>query len=282
MSGPVPRVKEPHLAGRWYPAGAAALADAVRAMLVDAGPPQPGVRAVIAPHSAYERSGPIAARAFAAAGGGHARAIVIGPTHHAPFRGAAVLPMDAYRTPLGRVAIDTTAIPPGPLVRANPAVFMREHAIEAQLPLLQVADPGCAVVPLLVGRLEPGDAEALADLLRPCLVPGTLVVVSSDLVHYGRRFDYLPVPPTDAAAVAAAVGRLDDGALECIVARDAAGFVRHVDETGATICGRRAIEILLRALPPGATGTRLAHGTSLEFGGDFTSTVGWAAVAFAA
>jgi len=158
---------------------------------------------------------------------------------------------------------------------------MREHAVEIQLPLLQGLAPECALVPLLVGSLEPGDAAALAAALRSLLEPGTLLVASSDLTHYGRRFDYLPVPPTDASAVAAAVRRLDEGALERIVARDADGFAAYVERTGATICGRHPIEVLLRALPAGARGERLAYTTSLEVTGDYEHTVSYAAVAFA-
>jgi AmmeMemoRadiSam system protein B len=166
-------------------------------------------------------------------------------------------------------------------VRPNPAVFMREHALEIQLPLLQGLAPGCALVPLLVGALAPGDAAALAAALRSLLGPGTLLVASSDLTHYGRRFDYLPVPPTDAETVAAAVRRLDEGALERIVARDADGFAAYVERTGVTICGRDPIEVLLRTLPAAARGERLAYTTSLEVTGDWESIVSYAAVAFA-
>jgi AmmeMemoRadiSam system protein B len=89
------------------------------------------------------------------------------------------------------------------------------------------------------------------------------------------------VPPTDAATVAAAVRRVDEGALERIVARDADGFAAYVERTGATICGRSPIEVVLRALPAGAFGERLAYTTSLEATGDFEHTVSYAAVTFA-
>jgi AmmeMemoRadiSam system protein B len=108
------------------------------------------------------------------------------------------------------------------------------------------------------------------------------VVVSSDLTHYGRRFDFLPVPPTDPAAVARAIRGLDDGALDRILAGDAGGFARYVDETGITICGRRPIEILLRALPAGARGERVAYATSLDASGEWDHVVSYAAVAFSA
>jgi MEMO1 family protein len=284
-TGPVPRIKEAHLAGRWYPADAAQLANEVRTMLARGGPAMPGALALLVPHAAYQYSGPTAATGFAAAGGRFARAIILAPSHFARFRGAALLPMTGYRTPLGVVALDApaaAALAGSALVRANPAVFMREHALEIQLPWLQALVPECPVLPLLVGDLEPGDAAALAAVLRPLVVPGTLVVVSSDLTHYGRRFDYLPVPPTDATTVAAAVRRLDDAALDRIVARDADGFVAWADETGATICGRNALDVLLRALPATARGTRVAYATSLDATGDYEHTVSYAAVVFTA
>ena len=285
MSDPVPSVKEPHLAGRWYPGEPDVLARTVRDLLAAGGAARPGVVAVIVPHAAYQYSGPTAARGFAAAGAGVRRAIVLAPSHFSGFRGAAVLPMSGYRTPLGVMPIDADAVAAlraVPLVRANPAVFMREHAVEVELPLLQGLAPDCTLVPLLVGALDPGDAATLAAALRPFLAPSTLVVVSSDMTHYGRRFDFLPVPAVDAATVAAAVRGIDEGALERIVARDADGFVRYVADTGATICGREPIEILLRALPASARGERLAYTTSLEVTGEWDHTVSYAAVAFTA
>jgi len=90
------------------------------------------------------------------------------------------------------------------------------------------------------------------------------------------------VPPTDATTVAAAVRRLDDAALDRIVARDADGFVAWADETGATICGRNALDVLLRALPATARGTRVAYATSLDATGDYEHTVSYAAVVFTA
>jgi AmmeMemoRadiSam system protein B len=246
------------------------------------------VFAIIVPHAAYTYSGPTAGRGFAHAGGaGRRRALVLAPSHFAAFRGAAVLALDGYRTPLGVVPIDAEGVETlarSPLVRPNPAVFMREHALEIQLPLLQVLAPGCALVPCLVGSLEPGDADALASVVRTFLTasPETLVVVSSDFVHYGRRFDYLPFPATDAATVAAGIRRLDEGALAHVLAPDAAGFARYVAETGATICGRAPIEVLLRALPAGSRGEEVAYATSLDSSGDHTHTVSYAAVAFSA
>jgi AmmeMemoRadiSam system protein B len=275
-------VKEPHAAGRWYPAEPARLAATVQSLLGVGGAPRPGVVGILAPHGPWAQAGAVAARAFAAAGACQ-RALVLAPSHFADFAGAAVLPYAGYRTPLGLVALDEpacAAVARAPMVRANPALFMREHAVEALLPFLQSTAPGATVVPLLVGRLGAGEAEALATHLRAIVEPGTLLVASSDLVHYGRRFGFLPVPPDDPATVAAAVGRLDETALERLVARDPNGFAAFVAESGATICGRDALDVWLRALPADARGERLAYTTSLAETGAHEQTTSYAAVAF--
>jgi AmmeMemoRadiSam system protein B len=169
-----------------------------------------------------------------------------------------------------------------PLVRANPAAFMREPGIESVLPFLQGAAVDAPVVPVLVGRLAAGEAAELAAALRPLLDDGGLLVVSSDLVHYGRRFDFLPVPSDEPAAVVAALRALDDATLARVVAVDADAFAAHVAAAAPTVCGRHAIEVALRAQPPGTRGERLAWGTSLEPGGDAAQVVSWAAVRFGA
>jgi AmmeMemoRadiSam system protein B len=252
--------------------------------LLAGGAPRAGARAILVPHAAYRSSGTVAARAIAAVAPGVRRAVVLAPSHFAQFRGAATLPMRAYRTPLGPVELDgerAAVLARLPFVRANPAVYMREHGIEIELPLLQTALPGATVTPVLLGTLAPDECAALAAAVRTLLDDETVLVVSSDLVHFGRRFDYLPVAPTDAATVAAVVRELDDAALAPILAGDADGFVRWAGETRAPICGRQAIEILLRSLSPGLRGELLARGTSLDADGVHDHVVGYAAVAFA-
>jgi AmmeMemoRadiSam system protein B len=282
VSDPLPRVKEPHLAGRWYPADAAALAVRVRALVVARGVRR--VAALVVPHGPFDHSGAVAGAGYACvAAMPPRRAVVVGPSHYATFRGACVLPVAGYRTPLGVMPVDAPAVDAlgrTPGVRANPAVFMREHALEAQLPFLQTLAPEATLVPLLIGTLEPGEAGALAAAIRPLLDVETLLVVSSDLVHYGRRHGFLPVPPTDAGAVRAALDALDGTALAHLAAGDADAFVRWLDETGAVVCGRHAIEILLRALPEGMRGECVARGSSLDTTAVHDAVVGYGAVVY--
>jgi len=281
VSDPLLRVKEPHLAGRWYPADPAALASRVRS-LTPANRAARRAMALVVPHGAFDQSGAVAGAAYGVVEPPR-RAVVIAPTHFASFHGACVLPVTGYRTPLGVMPVDdvaTETLARAPGVRANPAVFMREHAVEAQLPFLQTLAPGATLVPLLLGTLEPGEAAALAAAIRPLLDADTLLVASSDLVHYGRRHGFLPVPPTNAEAVRATLGALEDDALARIVSGDADAFARWADESGAPICGRQAIEVMLRALPAGTRGECVARASSLDVTATHDAAIGYAAVVF--
>ena len=71
-------------------------------------------KALVAPHAGYAFSGAVAAAAFATLMAGTAqairRAVVIGPSHHAAFRGIAAPTAEAFATPLGRVPMDRDAL----------------------------------------------------------------------------------------------------------------------------------------------------------------------------
>jgi AmmeMemoRadiSam system protein B/AmmeMemoRadiSam system protein A len=276
----------PAVAGTWYPAGAGALAREVDALL-DRAPAPPeggagGVVALIEPHAGYVYSGETAARGFRwLRGARYERVLLLGPSHYASFRGAALADADALRTPLGDVPIDREAVDAlrgRPGFKAVPGAFEREHCLEAEVPFLQrVLAPGWRAVPVLVGSGTTGEeAQRVADGLRPLLGATTLVVVSSDFTHYGSGFGYLPFRE----GVGEKLRDLDLGAARLIESRDVAGFESYLDRTGATICGRDAIDVLLRILPEDATASLVAYDTSGRMTGDFGHSVSYATIVF--
>jgi AmmeMemoRadiSam system protein A len=70
------------------------------------------------------------------------------------------------------------------------------------------------------------------------------------------------------------------GAVERIEGKDLDEFFRYVQETGATICGRHSIGVLLAMLPEGSTASLLHYDTSGRMTGDYSSSVSYVAVAF--
>jgi MEMO1 family protein len=112
-----PTVRPPAVAGLFYPADPARLRAEVSELLARAEPAaSAGLRskALIVPHAGYAYSGAVAAAAFAALGEETTQAIrrvvVIGPSHHATFRGIAAPTADAFATPLGRVPVHLEAL----------------------------------------------------------------------------------------------------------------------------------------------------------------------------
>ena len=204
-------IREPQLAGTWYPGDARALGMAVDDYTAGAERLAPErldrLKAVIAPHAGYRYSGPVAGSAYAqvaAIGERISRVVLFGPSHHVGFRGLAVSGADAYRTPLGTVPIDRDAVrhlSDLPFVQPMDAAHAREHSLEIHLPFLQRVLHDFSLVPVVTGDASPGDvAEALAHLWGG---PETLIVISTDLTHF---LDYDTARRIDAATSQAITG----------------------------------------------------------------------------
>ncbi len=262
------RVRPPAVAGLFYTANPQRLRAEVAGLLADAPAHAASGRAkaLIAPHAGYLYSGQVAATAFAALrdmAETITRVVVIGPAHYVALRGIAVPTVDAFETPLGRVPVDRdarAAIADLPFVVEADAPHVPEHALEVELPFLQMLLGAFAVVPLVVGAAAPND---VAEVLRRLWGGAeTLVVISSDLSHY---HDYDTARRLD-AATAAAIERGDWGQLG---SDNACGFL--------PIAG-----LLVEALRRGLAAQRLSLCNSGDTAGGRDRVVGYGAWSFAA
>ncbi|HEY8078131.1 MAG TPA: AmmeMemoRadiSam system protein B [Labilithrix sp.] len=220
-------VREPAVAGAFYPASRAALGELVSRLLEGARKPETRAlpKAIVAPHAGYVYSGPIAASAFALLepyAESIERVVLVGPAHRVRVLGLASPGADALRTPLGDVVVDTAALASLDVV-ASPAAHAREHSVEVELPFLQRVAPRARVVPLAVGRA--GEDEVARVLEALWGGAETVIVVSSDLSHY--------LPYDEGRAV-------DERTAARIVALDAAPL------EGEDACGCAGINGLLR------------------------------------
>jgi len=184
-----------------------------------------------------------------------------------------------YETPLGKIKVDketSEALCKITLFQGPRNAELQEHSLEMQLPFLQVVIGEFLLVPLVVGELSVKDYAEAARELSPYLDANTILVASSDFTHYGSRFGYQPFKENQRSNLK----RLDEGAINKIIAKDFQGFLNYVDETGATICGTRPIGIILKMLPAKAQSTLLDYYTSGDLTGDFSSSVSYASIAF--
>jgi AmmeMemoRadiSam system protein B len=262
-------IREPAVAGAFYPAGAAELAAGVDRYLAASGRAAKTAIGVVVPHAGYIYSGAVAGATYATVAV-PARVVVLGPNHTGlGFSRAALSPADAWRTPIGAVPLDAPlgeALAAGPGVAPDAAAHAREHSLEVQLPFLQRARPDVAVAPLCLAHLSYGQCERLADTVAGAARDaGALVVASSDMSHY--------LPAAEARAA-------DHRALEPLLALDAEGLYRRVHEEEITMCGIiPAVVMLLAACALGARSAELVrYAHSGEVSGDDDRVVGYAGV----
>ncbi len=242
-------VRPPAYAGGFYPADAGAL----RTLLKSYSAMTPKFASVapvalIGPHAGYVYSGRCAAVMYnTIKGGTYKRVIVIGPSHRGVFRGIALPDYGFFQTPLGRVTVDRKAVDvlkENQLFSMQPRYERAEHSVEVQVPFLQQALPHFELLPLVVGTIGGDEYKKAARALVPFFDDSTLVVVSSDFTHFGLRFGFAPFQKNILGRIQA----LDRGAIDRIMKRDRPGFLRYVQATGATICGRTPIALLLEML----------------------------------
>jgi AmmeMemoRadiSam system protein B/AmmeMemoRadiSam system protein A len=275
-------VRQPAVAGAFYPADP----DQARAMVDQyLAPVQPldgEPIALIVPHAGWVYSGHVAAFAYKQIEGlDYDAVVIVAPNHSDPgFDAISVYARGAFETPLGLVPVDEALV--DELLAAHERiVFQRdvhrqEHSIEVQLPFLQRVCPDCAIVPVLIGRPTPENLElltgALTDVLRD---RKALLIASSDLSHYPAYDDAVRVDTTTLAAIET----MDTGLVaEVLVAQMDQGVPGLV----TCACGEGPILVVMRvAQALGADHVRvLRYANSGDVGGDLTRVVGYGAAMF--
>jgi len=192
-------VREPVVAGTFYPASKEELSSMIDGFLNNAELPKldKHIRGLIVPHAGYVYSGQVAAYGYKALMdsspvGEITRVILIGNSHQEYFEGASIYPEGYFKTPLGEVQIDEDFAKK--LMDANPKIYfkesahLQEHSLEVQLPFLQKTLKNFRIVPIILGN-QPGAADILIDALKNLIDDNTLIIASSDLSHYPKYED---------------------------------------------------------------------------------------------
>jgi AmmeMemoRadiSam system protein B/AmmeMemoRadiSam system protein A len=254
-------VKEPSVAGSFYPLDRGVLQNTVDSLLMKAElqPEADAGRliALLSPHAGYEFSGWVAAY-------GYKRlremrdidtVILIGSSHRMTFTGASVYTEGRFKTPLGEIEIDEE-LATGLLKKEANVTFLREafdgeHSLEVQLPFLQRVLEDFSIVPVLISRPTREMYQHLAAKFAGILASNdkAVVVVSSDMSHY---FDHETAIKKD--------GKMID-ALERISLIDIESLLRTKE---AELCGSTPVIVTLDAARRvGANRTSLyKYGTS--------------------
>lgn len=240
------------------------------------------LRAVIVPHAGLVYSGACAAHAYKEiVESGPFDAYLFLGVMHTTMGGTSVMSED-WKTPLGIATIDRelvskivaeTAIP------HNDYSHRYEHSIEVQLPFLQHLAIPAPFVPITIAYEY--DAIELAKKLAEVIKNSSkkiCILASSDLTHYGKRYGYVPFHDN----VKEKLYALDQKAIGFITKLDAHGFGGFLENSGATICGKHPIMVLIHLLKElGIKNSQLySYYTSGDVTGDWENVVGYASLKF--
>jgi AmmeMemoRadiSam system protein B/AmmeMemoRadiSam system protein A len=271
------QTRKPAVAGQFYPGDPVTLSRQITDFFKNAKKePVPGkIIALIAPHAGYMYSGQVAAHAFKLLEGlSYETVVVISPSHIAYFQGASVYNGGAYETPLGVIPMDTSV--GGEMADANERVFLStkghgfvgmrgEHALEVELPFLQVVLGKFKLVPIVIGDQDWATCEALAEaLIKTLKGKSVLIVASSDLSHFH---------PYDEAV------KLDNIVIEHVDSFDPEGLFSDLAAGTCEACGGSPIaSTMLAAKGLGANKAKvLKYANSGDVTGDRSGVVGYMA-----
>lgn len=273
------RIRQPAVAGSFYPADPSGLAALVDRLLANGSMERPAAApaVLIVPHAGYLYSGPVAGVGFAQIGDVR-QVVLLGCSHHARFDGAVVCGSAQWRTPLGAVRVDEPAVArllDAPPFRRDDRVHRPEHALEVELPFLQRKLADFTIIPVLLSQPTPTQAQQVSAALARLVAGGALLVVSSDLSHYPSQAD---------------AERVDRRTIEAILAGDVAAFQTAIEvQLAAGIpglhicaCAAEAIKVgmaVARLLSLGAA-RLLKYQNSGSVSSDAARVVGYAAVGF--
>ena len=195
-------IREPIVAGKFYPADAAACRREV-ASLVDGLPPDEAIAgrtlpAGVVPHAGWAFSGRVAARVFRALAAGRSPGVVVllGGVHRYRAREAAIFPAGRWETPLGAIEIDARLceriLGHTNIIVEDPHAHEEEHSLEVQAPLVKHFFPDAKIVPIMVPSAEHARAvgESIAGTIKAYRYDA-VIVGTTDLTHYGPRYGLL-------------------------------------------------------------------------------------------
>ncbi|MDO8283037.1 MAG: AmmeMemoRadiSam system protein B [Thermodesulfovibrionia bacterium] len=269
-------VKEPAVAGAFYPKDEKVLAHTVDSFLSSVKDKVGSGRliALISPHAGYQFSGGIAAYTY-----NHLKerniktVILIGASHHKAFHGVSVYTGDGMKTPLGIVKVDSrianSLINKEADVTFLPEAFEKEHSLEVQLPFLQRTLKDFKVVPILIGSPTRESYKFLTQKLTEIMRDddSVIIIASTDLSHY---HDYETAVKMDMMTIDALERMSIDETERLLMSRE-----------GEMCGGYPVLYTMAVAQNLGATNAVLyKYANSGDVTGDKSHVVGYAAMGF--
>lgn len=266
--------RQPAVAGMFYEKEPVKLKKQILYYLEQAKPPKINgeIIGLISPHAGYFYSGKTAAFSYKLIEGkNYETVVVVSPSHYEYFSGISVYNGTAYQTPLGKIEIDEKLREElrdySSIIEFSKRGHGREHALEVQLPFLQIVLNDFKLLPLVMGDQSKDFVFPLAEILAEVLKnKNCLLVASTDLSHYYSH---------DIA------NRIDSRVEELVSDYDEETLMNELEEEKVQACGGGPMVAVMRASRLlGANKSKVLYrNDSSEASGDRHQVVGYLAAA---
>jgi len=281
-------VRKPIVAGTFYESEKEALQEQIKeCFLSEFGPgklpegkKERDILGVIAPHAGYAFSGACAAYAYKEiAESRWPEVFILLGLSHSGY--GSCISLEDWETPLGIAENDKDfgkALIKNTGLKQDETAHSQEHSIEVQVPFLQfINKDNLKIVPVIVSPDIPYE-ELGKNIAKTVNESGkkACIIASSDFTHYGINYGYFPFKDN----VKENLYELDNGALKHIKNLDARRFLSYTEETGATICGKFPVAVMMEACKVlgGKHAKLLKYCTSGEITKDYSSVVGYGSI----
>lgn len=276
-------VREPAVAGQFYPADKKELENQVDEFLSRATKEKPNgqILGLMVPHAGFRFSGQVAAFGFKQLEEENIDTVIlIGNSHHAYFEGAAVYEKGYFKTPLGEVPIDEALaqkiIQEDAIIKADSGPHEVEHSLEVELPFLQRVLKNFKLVPILMGSGSQESVQVLAKAINKNIAgKNILVVASSDMSHYPS---YQQAVYADKKVYQAILTGKPENLRNTVSQLEK----ENIPNAATFLCGQDAVEVLMTMMQDldAKEIKLLKYANSGDVSGDKSQVVGYSAIAF--
>jgi len=266
-------IRNPVVAGQFYPATPSSLEAQVRG-LVDEKAPKQEVIGLVSPHAGYAYSGAVAGAVMSRIRFKDTF-IILGPSHTGAGRPFSIMTEGSWQTPLGEVGIDSRLgkeiLAGSKHLEEDHVAHLYEHSIEVQIPFLQYFKPDVKIVPIVLSPAAPSAYKEIGKEIAAAikkLRAETVIVASSDMTHYESQ---------------ESARRKDTEAINAIVELNEDELMRRIRELNISMCGYAPTVALISAAKElGAKRAELVrYQTSGDVTGDYSAVVGYAGIIIA-
>ena len=260
-------IREPYLAGSWYPGKPGELRENIKKM-TDKDALKLDAIGVVSPHAGYAYSGPVAGAVFSRIKFKNTF-ILLGPNHRHDGKPFSIMTDGIWKTPLGDVRIDdelaSAILKASKNLAKDDEIHEGENSLEVQVPFIQYFKSDAMIVPILLWHANPSIykeiGRAIANVLKSTSTDA-VIVASGDMTHH---------KPHEKA-------KADDmRAIQTILDLNIDEFIAN---SNSSMCAPASVICMLTAAKElGASKAELVkYQTSGDTSGDYSSVVGYAGI----